>query len=200
MTYESPSKHLVKSYNNNHLALLRTQFPENRAFPSFVRMSKIFVICNISIKCAIQESVSTNVAVNFHSAANIKTFTQVPLPPPTRTPVSNDVTWKCLTLFICFFTGAQLVPQDNIVHVVELHNSTVSWEWAVCVGYRDGEVVFVCVGRMLLQSLGYCDSHIHSVPETHHCNWRTNYYDRDLWGFHNSVHEGLCMVSHSQSI
>lgn len=81
--------------------------------------------------------------------------------------VSSNVMWKCLTLFISFSTVAQLVPQDNIVHVVELHNSTVSKEWAVGVGHADGEVVFVRVSRMFwLQSLGFCDGHIFSVTDT----------------------------------
>lgn len=93
-----------------------------------------FTTLLINVGIVIQKSVSTNAAVNFHSAAEIKTFTQVPLAPPTRPIVSNNDMWKCLTLFISFSTGAQLVPQDNIVHVVELHNSAVSPEWAVGVG------------------------------------------------------------------
>lgn len=175
------------SYNTNHLALPNTpfpsEFPESGAFfPScIVRLSKYpsFATSVYNVGIVIQKSVSTNVAVNFHSAANIKTFTQVPLPPPTRPSVSNNVMWKCLTLFISFSTGAQLVPQDNIVHVVEL-TILLSLEsgrsvWDTNMG---GGAVFVCFCRMLwLQSLGYCDCHIHSVPETHPCNLRTNYYN-----------------------
>lgn len=90
---------------------------------SLPNLSALLTIQNLDI--VIQKIIVTNVAVDFNSAVNIKTFTQVPLPPPTRPTVSNSVMWKCLTLFSPFSTGAQLVPQDNIVHVVEPCSSTV---------------------------------------------------------------------------
>lgn len=49
-----------------------------------------------------------------------------------------------------FSTGAQLVPEDNMIHVVETHSSTL---------FR------VVGGRMLrLEKLEYCNSH--TIPHT----------------------------------
>lgn len=117
--------------------------------------------------------------------------------------VNSSVMWKCLTLFISFSTVTQLVPQDNIVHVVELHNFTVSKEWVVGVGQGDGEVVFVRVSRMFwLQSLGFVTVR-YFPPQTHNSNWGRHHCDWVFLHFTNFQPLPfifLCLVSFITSL